>query len=94
MGKRRTWILVAIVAAGLLTGAGCRREPARGAAAAGKPYVAAERTKEDVQRGAERILHRAGCQHAGRIGEHRRLGWDSADDARSAGYRPCRACAP
>ena len=41
-----------------------------------------------------RIVCRRGCAHERRIDERNRIVFGSVADARSVGYRPCRACRP
>jgi O-6-methylguanine DNA methyltransferase len=41
-----------------------------------------------------RIVCRRGCPHEQRVGEANRIVFASVPDARSVGYRPCRACRP
>jgi O-6-methylguanine DNA methyltransferase len=41
-----------------------------------------------------RIVCRRGCAHERRVREDRRIVFASVADARSVGYRPCRACRP
>ena len=41
-----------------------------------------------------RIVCRRGCPHEQRVGEANRVVFASVPDARSVGYRPCRACRP
>ena len=41
-----------------------------------------------------RIVCRRGCAHEQRVREDRRVVFASVGDARSVGYRPCRACRP
>jgi O-6-methylguanine DNA methyltransferase len=41
-----------------------------------------------------RIVCRRGCPHEQRVGESNRIVFASVPDARSVGYRPCRACRP
>ncbi len=41
-----------------------------------------------------RIVCRRGCAHEQRMGDDRRVVFASVADARSVGYRPCRACRP
>ena len=83
-------IIIAVALCLLLSVPACRKaEPARGSAAASKPFVAAER---DASRGQTLIYHKPTCKWAEKISEHRRLGWDSEKDAQDAGYRPCKVC--
>ncbi len=58
---------------------------ATGEAARAKPYQAT---------GNSDIYHRAGCRWANRISEHNLLGYDTVEDARADGRRPCKVCQP
>lgn len=96
MGKRaHKWTAAAVVLVFAATAAAWwawERRPVRGPDAAAMPYVSAQRSDEEVLRGATRIYHARGCRHAAKISPERLIGWRSPSAARSNGYRPCRVC--